>query len=212
MGYIYIIKNNINDKVYIGKTTRDIQTRWKEHLRHYGQGKTILQKAMIKYKIENFYIEEIEECPDEKIDEREQFWVSYFDSFQNGYNLTSGGENSFTKTNKMKLVMELWNNGLTINKIVKETKLNVETVRAYLHKNNVTSKQIKERANIATGKYHSKKVLQYDLDNNFIKEWNSMSEIERELGIRHQNISDACRKKKNHIFGNYIWRCKEEIK
>ena len=34
MGYIYKITNNINQKSYIGKTMRDIDTRYKEHIRH----------------------------------------------------------------------------------------------------------------------------------------------------------------------------------
>jgi len=36
MGYIYIIKNDINDKIYIGQTSRSIEVRWKEHVRHHG--------------------------------------------------------------------------------------------------------------------------------------------------------------------------------
>ena len=31
-GKIYIIKNNINQKVYIGKTSREIKTRYREHV------------------------------------------------------------------------------------------------------------------------------------------------------------------------------------
>lgn len=33
IGYIYKITNKINGKVYIGKTTKTVQERWKEHLR-----------------------------------------------------------------------------------------------------------------------------------------------------------------------------------
>ena len=37
MGFIYKITNLINQKVYIGKTERNIETRWKEHCRHIPQ-------------------------------------------------------------------------------------------------------------------------------------------------------------------------------
>jgi DNA invertase Pin-like site-specific DNA recombinase len=50
-------------------------------------------------------------------------------------------------TDKSDVVLQLWENGLTINKIVEKTSLNVETVRGYLNKNGITKEQIKERAN-----------------------------------------------------------------
>jgi hypothetical protein len=34
MGSIYLITNKINDKKYVGLTTRSIEIRWKEHCRH----------------------------------------------------------------------------------------------------------------------------------------------------------------------------------
>jgi group I intron endonuclease len=57
MAYIYVIKNDINDKVYVGKTTLKIQERFKEHLRDYK--KTLkehrpLYSAMKKYGEEHF--------------------------------------------------------------------------------------------------------------------------------------------------------------
>jgi DNA-binding CsgD family transcriptional regulator len=50
-------------------------------------------------------------------------------------------------TDKSDAVLQLWEDGLTINKIVEKTSLNVETVRSYLNKNGITKEQIKERAN-----------------------------------------------------------------
>lgn len=41
--------------------------------------------------VENFYLEILEECPKEKLNEREIYWIDYFDSFNNGYNGTTGG-------------------------------------------------------------------------------------------------------------------------
>jgi len=32
MGYIYKIINNVNNKIYIGQTSRSIESRWKEHI------------------------------------------------------------------------------------------------------------------------------------------------------------------------------------
>ena len=51
-----------------------------------------LYKAFDKYGIENFTVEQVEECPVEKLDEREIYWIAYYDSFKSGYNSTLGGK------------------------------------------------------------------------------------------------------------------------
>ena len=53
----------------------------------------------------------------------------------------------------------------------------------------------------------SKPVLQYDLEGNFIKEWESTMEIDRQLGFAHTNISKCCKGKYKQAYG-YIWRYK----
>ena len=60
----------------------------------------------------------------------------------------------------------------------------------------------------ANKKRCSKPVIQYDLDGNFIKEWSSMHEIERELGFDHANISACCKGKRKSAYG-FIWKYKE---
>ena len=48
------------------------------------------------------------------------------------------------------------------------------------------------------------KIIQKDLQGNFVKSWNSMREIQRQLGISVSNISDCCNKKIKQSHG-YIW-------
>ena len=66
MAYIYQITNNINGKIYVGKTVKNnIQERWEEHLKDYKKPrceKRPLYDAMNKYGSENFSIKELEEC------------------------------------------------------------------------------------------------------------------------------------------------------
>ena len=52
-----------------------------------------------------------------------------------------------------------------------------------------------------------KSVLQYDLDGNFITEYESINEAARQLGIRNDGIS-ACLRKKQNSSGGYIWKYK----
>ena len=112
-------------------------------------------------------------------------------------------------TSKMQEVLELWNEGLTINKIVKKTELNVETVRSYLNKNNISHEEIRQRANRAIGLSKSKPVLQYDLDGNFIKEWPTAVEAAEALHIKSKYITSTCRGHQK-TYSNMKWRYKNE--
>ena len=92
MGYIYMITNEINGKIYIGQTRRSIETRWKEHLK--SKDNYPIHVAMRKYGIENFTIKELEKCDNQFLDQKEIEYIEYYDSYNSnkGYNATKGGE------------------------------------------------------------------------------------------------------------------------
>ena len=92
-GFIYIIKNTINSKVYVGQTTVDLNTRWKEHLRHAKpKAEQVISRAINKYGRENFHMELLEQCQLSKIDEREIYYISKYNSTKTGYNVSLGGQ------------------------------------------------------------------------------------------------------------------------
>ena len=94
MGYIYCITNLINNKQYVGKTTYSVKRGWKQHCSDYKKLKCAnrpLYKAMNKYGLEHFHIEEIENVENNMLDEREKYWIKYYNSYNNGYNSTIGG-------------------------------------------------------------------------------------------------------------------------
>ena len=94
MGYIYKITNTLNNKIYIGQTIKTVQKRFTQHKNNSNKeyfSQIVLYKAFNKYGIENFICEEIEEVPNDKLDERERYWINYYDSYFNGYNSTLGG-------------------------------------------------------------------------------------------------------------------------
>jgi len=96
MGRIYKISNDINDKLYIGQTTQTLQRRFTSHCcSSNDKAKNMyIKRAILKYGKEHFKIELIEECDDSLLDEREIYWINYFDSYNNGYNLTIGGNSN----------------------------------------------------------------------------------------------------------------------
>jgi group I intron endonuclease len=87
-GIIYKTTNLINDKIYIGKTVKN-----KDNSSYIGSG-TALKKAILKYGIDNFKRETIEECETDLIDEREIYWIDFYNTTDRkiGYNIATGGE------------------------------------------------------------------------------------------------------------------------
>lgn len=94
MRYVYVIRNLINEKVYVGQTKSPV-SRKAQHFCGARKGNDKpLYRSIRKHGEENFVFEILEECEDEVINEREQHWVTHFDSFnpEKGYNLTLGGD------------------------------------------------------------------------------------------------------------------------
>ena len=94
MGYIYKIENKLNEKKYIGQTIKPLEKRFSQHKHNYTKSyfsQLALYQAFQKYGIDNFSFEQIEEVPNEKLDEREKYWISYYNSYYDGYNSTLGG-------------------------------------------------------------------------------------------------------------------------
>lgn len=87
---IYKITNMINNKCYIG-CSKNIEQRWKQHKR-IPKIKTSLYNAFRKYGINNFKFEIVELCLESELSEKEKYWINYYNSYNNGYNETLGGE------------------------------------------------------------------------------------------------------------------------
>ena len=94
MGYIYKIENKLNGKVYIGQTTKTVEKRFNQHKNNSNKdyfSQIVLYKAFNKYGIENFECIELEKVNNELLDEREKYWIEYYNSYFDGYNSTLGG-------------------------------------------------------------------------------------------------------------------------
>ena len=104
---IYKYENKINGKIYIGQSV-NIKVRYAQHLydAHTLKTSSLLAKAIHKYGIENFTFEIIELCSKEQLNEREIYWISYYDSYRNGYNNTPGGKSLKGENHPRALVTE----------------------------------------------------------------------------------------------------------
>lgn len=93
---IYKITNLINGKSYVGQSI-DIHKRWKREIEDSNNANRIsydypLMRAFRKYGIDNFNFEIIEECCIEDLNEKEIYWIDFYDTFFHGYNQTLGGD------------------------------------------------------------------------------------------------------------------------
>lgn len=89
---IYKITNKQNQKVYIGQSI-NIQQRFYHH-RKLTNDNNYFHRALKKYGKDNFNYEIIEKCSQEQLDEREKYWIAFYQSNlrEYGYNSTFGGE------------------------------------------------------------------------------------------------------------------------
>lgn len=170
MAYIYQIINDINNKIYIGKTEFSIDKRFKEHCSDAFKErneKRPLYSAMRKYGIEHFHIELIEET--DFPEEREKYWIEQKQSFKKGYNATLGGDG------KKYLDYDLIIASYKEIKSVKDTAISLgissDSVSNVLRANNIS---IITSSEVIQKKY-GKVVNMYDLQNTFLKTFPSVN-------------------------------------
>ena len=91
---IYKITNKINNFSYIGQSTQ-IEERFKEHKSQYNWNKETnkrLYQDIQKFGLENFTFEILEECKMNQLNEREQYYIKYYNTYPDQYNMTPGGQ------------------------------------------------------------------------------------------------------------------------
>lgn len=213
MAYIYKITNQVNNKIYIGKTLETIQERWRQHRHDYHKKhlqKRPLYEAMAKYGAENFTIEEIEECDHSIVNERERYWIMQYRSYIGfedawGYNATLGGDG---KTYcDYDWIYSLWLQGNNLKQIAKITGYCEDTARTALNEKGVTTEERKYRGQNA----RSRPIVMLDKDTlEELKVFASAKEAERWLnkpsGCRH--IKEVARGERKTAYG-YSWKFKE---
>ena len=84
-----------NGKRYIGQSV-NIARRWSAHI--YQKECIDFDLVLREKGITHFTFEVLEECTVDKLDEREQYWINYYNSYDNGYNKTEGGKEKFNNT------------------------------------------------------------------------------------------------------------------
>jgi group I intron endonuclease len=214
MSKIYKIVNDINDKVYVGKTLLPtIEMRFKQHCQDAVKKrmkKRPLYSAMNKYGIEHFSIELIEECSEEEASLREQYWIGFYKSYTEGYNATLGGDGkTYIDINE---VLLLWEDGKSIKEIAQILGHDANWLSLRL-KEYIPNEEIQKRATESK----SKQVQMLDrITGQVLQEFNSTRDAARYLikaynlkptneGGYSAHISEVCRGLRKSCKG-FNWR------
>ena len=230
---IYKIENNINHKKYIGQSI-DIEKRWSVHIAFSKSNnikyKNKLHLAMEKEGIENFSFSILEECSQEELDEKEKYWINFYNSIQEGYNNTDGGISGFRNLINEKKIYQYDLNGhfiqefCSIKAAAKALGLSganlttccqgkQKTVGGFqwcYEKKDFLKPMINERDQNHYWSSNKKDINQFSKNGDFIASFSSAHEAARANNIKGSSHITECCNGKRKTCGGYIWRYKED--
>ena len=230
---IYKITSPSN-KIYIGQTT-NYSKRHNAYKNHKCKLQPKLFASIEKYGFINHTIEIIKECQVEDLNYYERYYQEYYESVLNGLNLrytattdksgfmSEESKKKMSDSGKGKIITEEWRKNLSIagigrrhteeekqkisqaHKGKKKSAEHIAKIQATLKTMQMPkrSKETKALQSLNNGK--SKKVNQYDLQGNFINQFRSGAEANRQLGISVMSIS-SCALGKIKTGGGFVWK------
>ena len=199
---VYKYVNVVNGKVYIGQTTRSLEERHKEHVRHKA---TAFDKAISKYGVDAFTCEVLCECETiEELNEAEKHFIKLYNSLVPfGYNMCEGGDNTtgYKHSDETKQKMSVAKKGKYLGSDHPfHNKTHSEETKEQLSKARRGRKLDSEwRENLAKG--HYKKVLCVETGTIY----DSIKECAETLNLKATHITRVC-KGKRQTTGGYHWK------
>lgn len=147
-GFIYKITNTINSKSYIGQTIQNVKERFYQHCAtkcSKAVSNMAIHRAIKKYGKSNFTVEVIEEIDSANLNDRERYWIKYYNSYNNGYNSTKGGQDgckSFKDLDVESIIKE-YNTGKSLRTLGTIFKVDKQTIKDLLVRNNINLRTTK---------------------------------------------------------------------
>lgn len=199
---VYKITNQINNKCYIGQTTQGISRRWTEHKRDSKNRDSEMYKDMRKYGVHNFSVEVLESgLTQQELSQQEVYWIKKTESFERGYNLTTGGISGFQMSESTVAKISVANTGENNNMYGKTHSEEAREKISKAHKGKVMTKKQRKNMSLARqgeknhfyGKHHTEETKDY------LRQIN--------LGRKHtesakRKMSEQCKGNKHHNYGN----------
>ena len=141
-GFIYKITNTINGKSYIGQTIQNVKERFYQHCAtkcSKAVSNMAIHRAIKKYGKSNFTVEVIEEIDSANLNDRERYWIKYYNSYNNGYNSTKGGQDGCKpfKDLDVESIIKEYNTGKSLRTLGTIFKVDKQTIKDLLVRNNI---------------------------------------------------------------------------
>ena len=141
-GFIYKITNTINGKSYIGQTIQNVKERFYQHCAtkcSKAVSNMVIHRAIKKYGKSNFTVEVIEEIDSANLNDRERYWIKYYNSYNNGYNSTKGGQDGCKpfKDLDVESIIKEYNTGKSLRTLGTIFKVDKQTIKDLLIRHNV---------------------------------------------------------------------------
>lgn len=231
---VYIHRNKLNNKCYIGITCRLPEVRWGKDGRNYlakKNGKYSQEKfarAILKYGWDNFeHIIWGDGFTRVKACEIERLLIKFWNTVKNGYNIAAGGEGSLgvplSEESRKKISNSLkgkmageknpnYGKPLSEEQKRKLSAANKGHIHTDEHKQKISESLKKTFSSIDFVPYdrngdknpRARKIAQYTKDGEFIKIWDYIKQATDELGINKASIIYCCRHKRRTA-GGYCW-------
>lgn len=208
---IYKITNKTNGKVYVGQTTRDLETRIAEHSR---KQRTVIEKAINKYGIDNFTVEQIDDGSNvEELNQKEIEWISKLNcTIPYGYNQCNGGDNTEGFNHRESSKKKMSKAHISLNKVGERNPFfganHTDEQREKWSKDRKADPRYQEnmrKAHLASLKSIKVKVINLDTEEVF----ESVKEASERYNLKPTHISRVCRGKRNKT-GGFRWKYYDE--
>jgi group I intron endonuclease len=209
-------------KIYIGQSI-DIENRWKKYYKLECKDQRKLYNSLAKYTPEKHIFEVVEECVLIELNQKENYYITYFNSINKGLNIREAGTHGYhsdeTKqimSEKAKLRPLSWKNKKGI-KLSKEhcDKISLSKTNHSCYNNEWYGKMMKGRENIVYNRseQHTKSIIesksiaivQLDKNNNIINKWKSAADAAKHLTGFHQPNIQKCVSGKSDMYKGYKW-------
>ena len=147
-GFIYKITNTINGKSYIGQTIQNVKERFYQHCAtkcSKAVSNMAIHRAIKKYGKSNFTVEVIEEIDSANLNDRERYWIKYYNSYNNGYNSTKGDQDGCKpfKDLDVESIIKEYNTGKSLRTLGTIFKVDKQTIKDLLVRNNINLRTTK---------------------------------------------------------------------
>ena len=208
---VYQHRNLKNGKSYIGMTSLNPKRRWNNGLGYKNNSKmwSDIQNSDWNTDWEHNILGQFEK-KQEALNVEEMFiWL--FNSTNDGYNISSYGSGNYERTEEQKRKMSESHIGKHLSEEHKKKMSEaLSGEKAYWYGKHLSEETKKKQSASMTGNHNSptKPVLQFSKDGEFIAEYQSIREAERQTGCKSESVCRCC-KGRLKTCGGFIWKYKK---